>query len=73
MSGGIQLHTFRKNAPFLPPLDTVIGRLVEVGLIEHWLKDLFPTSTKTKATEQRDEEAADEATGNMVRDSLMRV
>ncbi|XP_050707983.1 probable glutamate receptor [Eriocheir sinensis] len=62
----------RKSAPFLAPLDRVIGRLVEVGLIDHWLKDLFPptqTKTKIKATatdqqeeEEEEEEDADEAT-----------
>ncbi|KAG7177558.1 Glutamate receptor-like 35, partial [Homarus americanus] len=30
-----------ENAPFLKPLDRIIGRLVETGLIDHWLEELF--------------------------------
>ncbi|XP_063854606.1 uncharacterized protein LOC135096778 [Scylla paramamosain] len=46
----------RKNAPFLKPLDRVIGWLGEAGLIDHWLSELFQTSLAENRREQRQQQ-----------------
>ncbi|XP_071539449.1 LOW QUALITY PROTEIN: glutamate receptor-like [Panulirus ornatus] len=39
----------RRGAPFLKPLDRLIGRLAETGLIVHWLNDITDASlSKTR-------------------------
>ncbi|XP_050715851.1 glutamate receptor ionotropic, kainate 5-like isoform X3 [Eriocheir sinensis] len=36
----------RKGLPFLPPMDRIHDSLVEAGLVDHWLIELFETSMK---------------------------
>ncbi|XP_066970003.1 probable glutamate receptor [Macrobrachium rosenbergii] len=45
---------FRKNAPFLRPIDMIKQRLIETGFVNLWMNDLIGTAAKKARDEKSD-------------------
>lgn len=49
---------FRKGAPFLRSVDTVVQRLLETGLVNHWLRQLIEESARDARMKNSDNNKA---------------
>ncbi|KAK8405662.1 hypothetical protein O3P69_001863 [Scylla paramamosain] len=61
----------RKGLPFLPPMDRIHDRLVEAGLVNHWLDELFETAMKKARKEAAAAQEEAERKGEKVDTSLL--